>query len=72
MDHFIFKVYWIFYSTFSVLCFGFFLFLFGHKACGILVPQPGIKPATPALEGKVLTTGPPGKSLFLALMIRKL
>ena len=35
---------------------------FGHKACGILAPQPGIKPTPPALEGKVLTTGPPGKS----------
>ena len=31
-------------------------------ACGILVPQPGIKPASPALEGGLLTTGPPGKS----------
>ena len=25
-------------------------------------PGPGIKPEPPALEGKVLTTGPPGKS----------
>ena len=33
-------------------------------ACGILVPQPGIKPASPALEGGFFTTGPPGKSLF--------
>ena len=32
-------------------------------ACGILVPRPGIKPASPALEGGFLTTGPPGKSL---------
>ena len=31
-------------------------------ACGILVPQPGIQPACPALEGGFLTTGPPGKS----------
>ena len=31
-------------------------------ACGILVPQPGIKPVSPALEGGFLTTGPPGKS----------
>ena len=31
-------------------------------ACGILVPQPGIKPTSPALEGRFLTTGPPGKS----------
>ena len=25
-------------------------------ACGILVPQPGVEPASPALEGGVLTT----------------
>ena len=29
---------------------------------GILVPQPGMKPMSPALEGRILTTGPPGKS----------
>ena len=28
-------------------------------ACGILVSQPRIKPTSPALEGRVLTTGPP-------------
>ena len=32
------------------------------EACGILVPRPGIEPASPALEGRFLTTGPPGKS----------
>ena len=32
-------------------------------ACGILVPWPGIKPASSALEGIFLTTGSPGKSL---------
>ena len=31
-------------------------------ACGILVPQPGIKPASSALEGRFLTTGSPRKS----------
>ena len=31
-------------------------------ACGILVPRPGIEPPSPALEGRFLTTGPPGKS----------
>ena len=36
---------------------------FGHEAYEILAPQPGIEPALPALEGKVLTTGLPGKSL---------
>ena len=35
---------------------------FGPEACGILAPWPGIEPAPPALEGEVLTTGPPGKS----------
>ena len=42
-------------------CFCFMFWFFGHKACGILAPQPGIKPTPPTLEGKVLTTGPPGK-----------
>ena len=41
-----------------------FMFLFsGHEACGILAPQSRIKPPPPALEGKVLTSRPPGKSL---------
>ena len=31
-------------------------------ACGILAPRPGIEPTTPALQGQFLTTGPPGKS----------
>ena len=38
---------------------------FGLKSCGNLAPQPGIEPAPPALEGEVLLTGPPGKSLTL-------
>ena len=36
---------------------------FGHEACGILAPWPGIEPTPTALEGEVLTTEPPGKSL---------
>ena len=31
-------------------------------ACGILVPWLGIEPASPALQGGFLMTGPPGKS----------
>ena len=42
------------------MSFGFF----GRETCGILSPQPGIEPTPPAPEGKVLTTGPPGKSLI--------
>ena len=34
-------------------------------ACGILVPQTGIEPASPALQGRFLTTGPSGKPLNL-------
>ena len=30
-------------------------------ACGILVPPPGIEPMSPTLQGRFLTTGPPGK-----------
>ena len=42
---------------------------FGWKACGILAPLPGIEPAPRALEGEVLTTGPPGKSLYGLVLI---
>ena len=37
------------------------------RACGILVPLPGIKPTCPALEGRFLSTGPPEKSCVLIL-----
>lgn len=43
----------------SVSCFWYF----GHEACGILAPRPGIEPTLPALKGKISTTEPPGKSL---------
>ena len=38
--------------------------IFGPEVCGTLTPWPGIEPACPASEGKVLTTEPPGKSLL--------
>ena len=38
------------------------------EACGILVPQPGIEPVSPALPGRFLTTGPPGKSPVKGLL----
>ena len=38
-------------------------------ACGILDPHPGIKPTPPALEGAVLTTGPPG--MFLTWILEE-
>ena len=50
------------------------LWFFGCEACGILARPPGIKPALPALEGEVLTTGSPGKfpsQLFKTLPLQK-
>ena len=41
----------------------FYILLFWLEVCGILAYQAGIKPTLPASEGKVLTTGPPEKSL---------
>ena len=41
------------------------------EVCGILVPQPGIKPATPGLEDEVSTTGPPGKPLEVDFILKK-
>ena len=48
---------------FYVLVFWFF----GHKACEVLAPWPGIEPAPSALEGKSLTTEPADKSPVLDL-----
>ena len=36
-------------------------------ACGVLAPWPGNKPWSPALEGRFLTTGQPGKSWVFTL-----
>ena len=49
--------------NFLQYCFCFMFCFGGHETCGILAPWPGIKPAPDALEGEVLTTGLPGKSL---------
>ena len=36
--------------------------IFDYEVCGILVPRPEVEPATPALEGQILTPGAPGES----------
>ena len=46
-----------------------YVLVFGHEACKILALRPGIEPLSPALEGKVLTTGLPGKSQFSNLYL---
>ena len=37
---------------------------FGHEACGVSAPWPGIEPVPPESQGKVLTTELPGKFLY--------
>ena len=56
-----------FLKSFNLLpyCFYFMFWFSGCKACGILVPLPGIEPASPVVERKVLTTVPLGKSLLM-------
>ena len=42
-------------------------------ACGILLPSPGTEPSSVALQGRFLTSGPPGKSHCTILnLVRKL
>ena len=43
---------------------------FGQEAYGILVTWPGVEPTRPALEGKVLFTEPPGRSLGVHFLKR--
>ena len=42
---------------------------FGQEAYRILAPRPGIKATPLALEGEILTTGLPGKSAFLLVIM---
>ena len=62
-------LFFFFLSLMNLLqyCFCFMFWFFGHEACGILAPLPGIEPTPHALEGEVLTTGPPGKSRVMLL-----
>ena len=52
----------VFIEFITILLLFYVLFCFALKAHEILAPQPGMEPALPALEGKVLTTEQPGKS----------
>ena len=46
-------------------CFCFMFWVFDWKTCGVLAPRPGIEPAPSPMEGEVLTTAPPAKSLHV-------
>ena len=65
----IFEVFFEFVTMLFLFYVLFCLFVFFHcKACGIFASWPRIQLALPALEGKVLTTGPPGKSPILKIL----
>ena len=49
-------------------CFSFIFWFLGYESGRTLSPRPGIKPTPLALESEVLTSGPPGKFLFLAYL----
>ena len=53
----------VFIEFLTILLLLFMFWYFGHTSCGPLAPQPGIYPASLALEGKVPTARLPGKSL---------
>ena len=50
-------------SLLNLLEYYFCFRFFGHKACEILAPRPGMELTSAALEREVLTIGSPGKSL---------
>ena len=52
------------FIEFSTILLLVYVLVFGLKTCGILAPKPGTEPTASALEGEVLTTGLPGKSLI--------
>ena len=50
------------FIEFVTILFLFYVLFFLARRMWILAPQPGIELVAPELEGKVLTTGPPGES----------
>ena len=47
----VFSFYWISYNIAPVVC----VWIFGWEAYGIIAPWTGIRPASSALEGEILT-----------------
>ena len=64
LNHSLLKWFYFFKFLLNLLqyCYCFLFCCFGPQACGILAPQPGVKPISPALEGEVSPTGPPRNS----------
>ena len=59
-------------SLLNLLQYSFCFMFWFFEVCGILVPRPGIEPATPGLEDEVSTTGPPGKAFEVDFILKKL
>ena len=60
----------VFIEVITVLILLFFMFwFFGHVACGILACRSRIESSPPALKDEVLTSGPPGKSPEMEVLI---
>ena len=60
MGHFLKKV----FIEFVIILFLFYVLVFWLRGMWILATQLGIESAPLALEGELLTTGPPGKSPY--------
>ena len=57
----------VFIQFVTILLLLFFMFwFFGYSTCGNLSSPTRVQTRTPALEGEVSTTRPPGKSLFFS------
>ena len=77
--HFLFlNIYIIFYFGWAsplLWCMGFIVVahrLSCPKAYGILSPGPGMEPASSALEGRFLTTGPPRKMSLTYILVQNI
>ena len=55
---------WTIFKVFVTILLIFSKFFLATRHVGSSASSPGIQPTLPSLEGKVLTTGPPGKSLI--------
>ena len=64
-DFFLMRTIFKVFIEFVTILLLFMFWIFGHQACGFLVPRTGIEPSTPELEGEVLTSGAPRESSFL-------
>ena len=60
-----FSFFFFFFNFLAVFWFCFLLLRLHPTACGLLVPQPGVEPVSPAVEAWSLNLGtqPPGRSL---------